>query len=73
MKKNVGSIDKIIRIVLAILLLALNLTGTITGTLSIVAWVVTASMVFTTLTSFCPVYTLLGINTCPMKLDKNAK
>lgn len=67
MKKNVGKIDKIIRIALAVLLLTLNLTGIITGTLSIVAWVVTASMVFTTLTSFCPVYTLLGINTCPMK------
>jgi hypothetical protein len=67
MKRNVGTIDKAVRLVLAAILITLNLTGTVTGTLSIVLWVVTASMLFTSIFSFCPVYTLIGVNTCPAK------
>lgn len=62
MKANVGGIDRILRIAVGLVLIALTLTGTIGlwGWLGLVP-VATAAL------SFCPVYTLLGLNTCPMK------
>lgn len=67
MKANVGGTEKVIRLLVAAVAVALNLTGTVTGTLSIVLWVVAGLMVLTSLLSFCPVWTVLGINTCPVK------
>jgi hypothetical protein len=67
MKKNMGTADKIIRLIVAAVLAFLFYNGTITGTLGIVAVVITAVFALTSLVSFCPLYTLLGINTCPVK------
>jgi len=67
MKKNMGSVDKIIRLIIAAVLGFLFYNGTITGTLGIVAVVVAAVFALTSLVSFCPLYTLLGINTCLVK------
>ena len=64
MPKNMGSLDKALRIIVAAVLLVLALTGTITGTLAIVAYVVAAVFVLTSLVSFCPLYLPLGITTC---------
>lgn len=65
MKKNVGNIDKIVRFVLAAVLAALFFTGTVTGTLGMVLLVAGGVLVATSAISFCPLYTLLGMNTCP--------
>ncbi len=62
-----GTADKIIRLIVAAVLAFLFYNGTITGTLGIVAVVITAVFALTSLVSFCPLYTLLGINTCPVK------
>lgn len=62
MKKNVGTTDKIVRIILAIVFAALYLTGTVTGTLGIVLLVLGVILVATTLISFCPLYALLRLN-----------
>jgi uncharacterized membrane protein HdeD (DUF308 family) len=67
MKKNMGTADKIIRLIVAAVLAFLFYNGTITGTLGIVAVVITAVFALTSLVSFCPLYTLLGINTCSVK------
>jgi hypothetical protein len=67
MKANVGGTEKVIRLLVAAVAVALNLTGTVTGTLSIVLWVVAGLMVLTSLLSFCPLWTVFGINTCPVK------
>ena len=67
MKANVGGTEKVIRLLVAAVAVALNLTGTVTGTLSIVLWVVAGLMVLTSLLSFCPVWTVFGINTCPVE------
>ena len=67
MKKNMGSVDKIIRLIIAVVLAFLFYNGTITGTLGIIAVVVAAVFALTSLVSFCPLYTLLGINTCSVK------
>ena len=65
MKKNMGNTDRIIRILVAIILAALYFTGTIGGTLGTVALVLAVVFVATSLISFCPLYTLVGLNTCP--------
>lgn len=65
MKKNMGSIDKIIRILVAIVIAVLFFTNVISGTLGIVLLVLAGVFVLTSLISFCPLYTLVGINTCP--------
>ena len=62
-----GSADRIIRVLIAAMLAFLYFNGTISGTLGIVAVVAAVVFVATSLISFCPLYPLLGINTCPTK------
>ncbi len=63
MKKNIGAIDKGIRILLAVIIAALYFTNIITGTLGIILLVIAGVFVLTSLISVCPLYPLLGINT----------
>jgi uncharacterized membrane protein HdeD (DUF308 family) len=63
MQKNVGPIDKLIRSILALVLIYLYANGTLSGTVGIVALVIAAIFIITSLTGFCFVYTLFGINT----------
>lgn len=62
MKSNVGGIDRILRIVLGIALIALTLTGTI----GLWGWIGVVPLATAALGS-CPLYTLLGFSTCPVK------
>ena len=62
MKTNVGSIDRIARVVIGLLLIALAATGTI-GAWGWIGVVPLATAAF----RFCPLYTMLGLSTCPMK------
>ncbi|WP_408595083.1 DUF2892 domain-containing protein [Limnohabitans sp.] len=64
MTSNVGGIDRVLRIVVGAVLVALALTHTI-GAWGYLGLIVLATGVF----SFCGMYTLLGINTCPIKTD----
>jgi hypothetical protein len=64
MKKNMGNIDKIIRILVAIVIAVLFFTNVISGTLGLVLLVLAGVFVLTSVMSFCPLYTLVGINTC---------
>lgn len=64
MKKNMGSADRIIRIVAAIVFAVLYFTGIITGTLGIVLIVLGGIFVLTSLVGFCPLYAIFGIKTC---------
>jgi hypothetical protein len=67
MQKNMGSADKIIRIIIAAVVAFLYYNKTITGTLGIVLLVLAGVFVLTSLISFCPLYKLVGLNTCPVK------
>ncbi len=67
MKHNVGTTDKIIRIVLAILFAGLYFGNVVSGTLGIVLLIIGAIFLLTSVIGFCPLYALLGINTCPKK------
>ncbi len=70
MTQNMGSTDKIVRFVVAAIVAALFFTGTIGGTLGIVLLVLAAVFVLTSLVSFCPLYTVFGISTCPVQEKK---
>ena len=67
MEKNMGSADKIIRLIIAAVVAFLFYNGTISGTFGIVLLVFAAVFVFTSLISFCPLYKIFGFNTCPVK------
>ncbi len=72
MKKNMGSADRIIRVIIAAIVAVLYFTGTITGTLGIVLLVLAGIFVLTSLVSFCPLYAPFGIKTCAVKGQKQA-
>lgn len=67
MKKNMGTTDRVIRVVIAMILCALYFTGTVTGVPGVVLFIIACIFLLTSVVSFCPIYTLLGINTCPRK------
>jgi uncharacterized membrane protein YtjA (UPF0391 family) len=67
MKKNMGGLDRVIRIVIAILVGVLYFTGIIQGTVAYVLLGLSVIFVLTSLVSFCPLYTLVGLNTCKTK------
>lgn len=62
MSSNVGGIDRILRIVAGVALIALHLADTIGAW----GWIGVVPLV-TGLFKFCPLYPILGMNTCPMK------
>ncbi|MBK7888120.1 MAG: DUF2892 domain-containing protein [Bacteroidetes bacterium] len=64
MKKNMGSTDKIMRIIVALVLIFLYATNRVEGTLGIVLLVLAGVFILTSLVSFCPLYAPFGINTC---------
>ncbi len=67
MKKNMGTADRLIRIVIAAVIAFLNYNETLTGTLATISLVVAAALLITSFVSFCGLYTLLGINTCKIQ------
>ena len=62
MKKNMGMTDKIIRTLIAVVMLVLYFTNVVTGTIGIVLIVVSLVFLLTSLVSFCPLYAVLGIS-----------
>jgi len=67
MKKNVGGIDRVLRIVAGLILVALAATGQV-GAWGWLGLIVLATGLF----SFCGAYTLLGVSTCPLKAKDQA-
>ncbi|MBN1416173.1 MAG: DUF2892 domain-containing protein [Bacteroidales bacterium] len=63
MKKNMGTIDKVIRILIAIVIAVLFFAKAISGTLAIVLLILAGIFVVTSFISFCPLYLPFGINT----------
>ncbi|WP_166964711.1 YgaP family membrane protein [Yeosuana marina] len=67
MKKNMGSADKGIRIVIALVIAALYYFNVIEGTLAYVLMAFALIFLLTSFISFCPLYLPFGINTCKKK------
>ncbi|MCX8080650.1 MAG: DUF2892 domain-containing protein [Bacteroidia bacterium] len=70
MKKNMGNLDKAIRLVLALIMIILYFTDTVTGILGMVLLALAIVFVLTSLIGFCPLYLIFGINTCPLNKNK---
>jgi hypothetical protein len=62
--KNEGTVDRVLRVIVGIVLLSLVVIGpqTLWGLVGLVP-------LLTGLLGFCPIYKLLGLNTCPLKSD----
>lgn len=63
MKKNMGSIDRVVRILIAALIGVLYFTNQINGTLAIVLLVIAGIFILTSFISFCPIYFTFGLST----------
>lgn len=63
MKKNMGIIDRVIRIVLAIVVAILYINGSITGTAAIILGILALVFILTSLIGFCPLYVPFKIST----------
>jgi hypothetical protein len=70
MKKNMGIADRIIRLILAAIIILLISKKIIVGAVSFVLIGFAVIFVFTSIISFCPLYTLFGLSTC-QKENKN--
>lgn len=62
-----GNADRLLRILVAVAIAVLYFTNTITGTLAYVLLAVAGIFLLTSLAGTCPLYSVLGINTCKMK------
>jgi hypothetical protein len=63
MKKNMGTIDRLIRAIIALGIAALYFNGLISGTIAIVLGIVAVAFLLTSLVGWCWLYTLLGLST----------
>lgn len=63
MEKNVGFADTMIRLLLAVVLIVLTISGTFTGTEGIIAFLLAVIFLVTALISWCPIWYTLGIRT----------
>lgn len=70
MKKNMGNTDKLIRIIAAIACFAIVLLVKPADPYGMILRVAGLLLAATSLFSFCPLYTVLGINTCGIKDNK---
>jgi hypothetical protein len=67
MEANMGAIDKRIRLGIAAIIAVLYFMKIITGTLALVLLIVGIIFTLTSFVSFCPLYKIVGINTCKVK------
>ncbi len=63
MKANMGTIDRVMRIIAAVVIAALYFTNMISGTLAIILLVFAAVFILTSFISFCPLYVPFGLST----------
>jgi hypothetical protein len=68
MKKNVGTIDKVVRILVAVVISGLYFSNIISGTVAIVLLILAGVFILTSFMSFCPLYLPFGLST--RKMDK---
>ncbi len=67
MKTNMGGMDRIVRLIVALAVVGLYYFGIITGTVATVMLILAGIFAITSLVSFCPLYTLFGVSTCKVK------
>ena len=70
MKKNVGKLDTIVRVLLAAVIAVLYLSDIIAGTTSIILGIIALVLLVTGLIGWCGIYAIFGIKTCPKTKKK---
>ncbi len=70
MKKNIGTADRFVRVMIGVIAIILGLSGILEGNLKWIALGVGAVMIIVASVQFCPFYNLFGINTCKVKAKK---
>jgi len=68
MKPNMGTADKVIRLIVVVIIAVLYFTGQISGTAAIILGIIAAAFLVTSLIGWCPSYVPFGIST--QKPDK---
>ena len=63
MKRNMGFLDRTVRTLIAIAIIGFSYTGIISGTLAVILYIVAAVFLLTSIFGYCPLYSLLHINT----------
>jgi len=63
MKKNMGTTDRTIRILVAVIIAVLYFANVISGTLAIILLILAGIFVVTSILGFCPLYVLFGWST----------
>ena len=63
MKKNMGMIDRVLRVIFAIVVGVLYFAGSISGTAAVILGILAIIMLVTSIVAFCPLYVPLGIST----------
>lgn len=67
MRKNMSSADRMIRLIISAILIGLYFTNVVTGTVGIILLVLSGVFILTSILSYCPLYSIVGISTCPVK------
>lgn len=70
MKKNLSTLDRIVRSVIAIVFFILYISGTVTGVFGVILFAVGGIFLVTGLFGFCPIYALLGLRTLSVHSHK---
>ena len=73
MKKNVGKIDKVVRIILAFALIVAAVAIPLEGVLQYVLIALGVVFLVTAFVGFCPLYTVVGCNTCAKNVESSKK
>ena len=63
MKKNMGTVDRVVRILIAVVIAILYFTDQITGTAAIILGIIAVAFLLTSLMGSCPAYLPLGLST----------
>jgi hypothetical protein len=63
MKKNMGTVDKVIRVLVAVIIVVLYFTHVVSGTLAVILLILAGVFVVTSLLGFCPLYLPFGLST----------
>ena len=70
MKKNMGSTDRIVRVLIAVVFVGLYFGNVVTGTWGIVLLALAAIFLLTSFVSICPAYMPFGLSTCATETKK---
>jgi hypothetical protein len=72
MRKNSGTIDRIIRVFIAVLVFVLVLAGVLKGLAAIIPGIIAGILLFTGVLGQCPIYQLFGLHTLRTKISHDS-